>query len=47
MIPPYSLRELKLIMFSCVLGFFFFFEREFQPIASAPDDSSLSSCILG
>ena len=48
MISPYSLKEVKLIMFSCVLGFFyFFFEREFQPMASAPDDSSLSSCILG
>ena len=23
--------------------FFFFFEREFQPMASAPDDSSLST----
>ena len=28
---------------NATIFFFFFFEREFQPMASAPDDSSLST----
>ena len=41
--PFFEKRNCDFLNYRDMIFFFFFFEREFQPMASAPDDSSLST----